>query len=247
MSRLRQDKAFTLLELLVSISLMLILVGAAISIFITSTNILSSSESRMMIYLNATASFDIIAKDLINSPSGDDSTFEIRNPDNNDDKQVVMRFAATTSWLNSNSEDQEPVTGDVQVIYYLKKKSNNKWVLKRQISEPDGDTFPPLDEDNPLTHTYDTLCEFIKEENGVPGLKVDYLLYDDANKRWDLVEPAPGQLTEFGITLPPDPPGEKLPPGFRLIVNISDDKEVEKQRKVRTLSRYFLINSNNKE
>ncbi|MBI3097464.1 MAG: type II secretion system protein [Planctomycetes bacterium] len=60
----RRQKAFTLIELIVAIGLMIILVGAVAMIFYRCVEVFKVAEARTIIYTNARAACDKIAQDL---------------------------------------------------------------------------------------------------------------------------------------------------------------------------------------
>src|ERR1041384_980384 len=63
--RRRADAAFTLIELLISIALMMILIVAVTMIFVNTTETVALQEARMTVYTNARYALDIMENDLL--------------------------------------------------------------------------------------------------------------------------------------------------------------------------------------
>src|SRR5258705_13625244 len=63
--RRRSEEAFTLIELLISIALMMILMVAITMIFVTTTDTVAVQEARMTVYTNARYALDIMENDLL--------------------------------------------------------------------------------------------------------------------------------------------------------------------------------------
>src|SRR4030095_13322369 len=63
--RRRSEEAFTLIELLISIALMMILVVAITMIFVNTTETVATQEARMTVYTQARYALDIMENDLL--------------------------------------------------------------------------------------------------------------------------------------------------------------------------------------
>src|SRR5688572_13971998 len=64
-TRRRPEAAFTLIELLISIALMMILIVAVTMIFVNTTETVAVQEARMTVYTNARYALDIMENDLL--------------------------------------------------------------------------------------------------------------------------------------------------------------------------------------
>jgi len=171
----KKNSGFSLVELLVSLSLMLLLVGAAIVIFLNSSTVLISSEQRIAIFQNARAAFSLISKDISNATTGEGLDFVLRNPTKNNDPDrldeinnlelnpdILLEFITITSWLdpdpNIDSDKSGIITGKACVYYYLN-KSGTRWSLKRLLVD-----LKVLDED-PAPNNLDNLANITSIEN----------------------------------------------------------------------------------
>lgn len=62
--KMRADSGFTLIELLVSVALMVILTGAVVQIFVTSSDVFNSAEARISIYQNGRAALQKMSTEV---------------------------------------------------------------------------------------------------------------------------------------------------------------------------------------
>jgi len=235
-----KKRAFTLVELLVAVALSVIVVGATVSIFASTSNVLTASEERIAIFQNARAALQSISEDISNATTSESFILELKNPSDSSNNQLLMKFATITSWLDSSS--LVVVRGKARAYFYLE-ESNNRWRLKRHLVRDNIDNEPnPIgDETFPETLSDDVMCEFIVQDDaGVPSISVDYFFYHD---------PDPSDTDDTQVLEIRSPTGANstvfdesasdlnLPLAVRLNIDITD----EKQRAVRTLSRMFWL------
>lgn len=243
---MRKNKicGFSLLELLVALSLMIIIVGATVTIFMGASKILNTTEEKMFIFQNARAAFDIISKDLRNAQDVDQFLLTIQNPVDTTSPQLLMKFLTTTSWVNSNDDTGNIITGETRIYYYLEKR-NNKWNLKRHLVESNEkagafaqDPPDPINKSFDRTLTNDIMCQFINEANVsgtvLPSFSIDYFFFDTNDPQNLLVEKPVGS---FVFDSSSDAPEKKFPFALRINIDITDDS----QSTIRTFSKTIRL------
>lgn len=238
-------RGFTLIELMISLSLMIIIVGALVVIFNGVTGMMTTTEHRMFIFQNARAGLNNLAKDLKNTQDSTDHTFTIINPQDSTSPHLLMKFLSTTSFMNSSSDNVVPevITSEARILYYLEEK-NERWTLKRHIVDAiakDSSGISVADPD-PVNVSYehtlanDIVCQFIAEEDfgGTirPSFQIDYFFFNSDNGNINVVRP-----TRVAFTNEVNDPLTKFPFAIRLNVDITDDRG----RLTRTFSRVIQL------
>ena len=148
---MKHTKGFTLLELMLAISILLIVMLMINQMFTSAQAIYSLSASRAEVFSQGRLALDVIETDLqtINPELGDlimrsykaegvdelddekirkqflDLKFT-RLPDNKSTTQIhpLMAFFTTTSWLSPKTGEYE--SGPAQVVYYLRRRPKQK-------------------------------------------------------------------------------------------------------------------------
>ena len=88
----RRFYGFTLVELLISLSLMIIVVGSLVIIFNAVTKMMATTENTMFVFQNARAGLNNLAKDLKNTQDSDEYTLTISNPISDASPHVLIKF-----------------------------------------------------------------------------------------------------------------------------------------------------------
>ena len=154
---IKPKRGFTLVELLVSVVLMLILVGAVVEVFRHTSNAVSQAESTMEVYQNARAIFELISRDLASVQVGNGQNLILRQVANNID---FLEFHTITSWLRNGIEE----SGLARIAYRAQRK-NNRWTLYRLVT-PQGDPGPL---------GMDVLGQYLATDGGGnPSIRVEY-------------------------------------------------------------------------
>ena len=148
MKRAKGQQAFTLIELMVSVALMLILVGAVVMVFSSSSEVFIAAEAKMTIHQNARVAMEFMARELASAtadivdptftnpangfgtppPTASDPTNRpnanrmwINTPTLATDPQRIMFFTTTTSHPTTGTPPPNYETGVAIVAYNLKK------------------------------------------------------------------------------------------------------------------------------
>ncbi|BBM82053.1 PilW family protein [Candidatus Uabimicrobium amorphum] len=234
MSR-RRFYGFTLVELLISLSLMIIVIGSLVIIFNAVTKMMTTTENTMFVFQNARAGLNNLTKDLKNTqdqrePFPQEYPLTISNPRDDTSPQVLVKFLSTTSFMNSSNDSVEPeiITAEARIIYYLE-EVNNRWTLKRHIvdalAKEDGEFVPDPDPVNePYEHTLadDIVCQFIAEENSIgnlrPSFQIDYFFSDPITGEIQVVRPA----LPVAFTNNINDPFTQFPFAIRINVDLTD-------------------------
>lgn len=212
MLRPSRHPGFTLIELMVSVALMLILVGAVIMIFKDSSEVFSMSDAKMSVYQNGRVALDLMARELTSADNNRVGTTEfplvIRNPiaGNN---QEILRFRTTTSWVDTNGTRQ---SGTATVRYFLQ-TDNGMWTLMREINDAG-------------TLSTDIVAQYIPYN--VNAVRMAAFEYDVPSRTWTYIQPAAGSSETYNYNTIP-----RLPDAIRITLEFTDHQ----QRVVRTMTR----------
>lgn len=171
MKKVRVNRGFTLVELLVAVVLMLILVGAAVSIFKETSDTILIADSTMTITQNARAMFDNISRDLSGVQVGAAATGPYLAILQIADGVRFMEFNTLTSWRLTDGTTGEGLAR----LAYRVRVVNTRWVIERGISFDNGTTF--------LENNYAILGQYVMADGNTPRLRVEYY--------WDLTTANP--------------------------------------------------------
>lgn len=178
-----KQRGFTLVELLVAVTLMVILIGAIVLIFDRSTKIFTTSEANMTVMQNVRVAFDSMAKELAGAQAGSIAAI----PTSTADTQTLLTFQSIIS--------VEDVTGLGTIEYLIiavNNSNNQRWRLFRKFSleKPDGTTLAGQD----------ILCQFIHApRNGVaPGIDFAIATFLKDENRWKIPATA-DDITSGGV------------------------------------------------
>ncbi len=211
---------FTLVELLVSVALMLILVGAVIMIFQNSSEVFSISDAKIFVYQNGRAALELMSREITSADNSGSpaSNFTIRNPTAAATEQTILSFRTTTSWIESGAQK----SGTTVVTYLLSPNTtdNTLWNLVRRI-EPVSASKPDA-----------ILAQYIPVAEA--AVKISYFKYNSTSKNWDFAEEAAGTQKDFstgtgGVA--------NLPDAVRISIFFTD----RQKRVTRCLSRTVWI------
>lgn len=150
MTRRNLKRGFTLLELMIAISLMLIIMLMLRSMFVNAQTLYLTAAKRVDVYSQARASLDIMEQDLLRLQSGQEDyhTINVRSlmPSNLEDHENArsytgysplddwsetqdaqslkikefLSFTGRNTWWDR--EEEKYVTGDALVVYYLRRR-----------------------------------------------------------------------------------------------------------------------------
>jgi prepilin-type N-terminal cleavage/methylation domain-containing protein len=218
---------FTLIELMVSVALMLVLVGAVVMVFNHTSTVFNVSEAKMSIYQNARAALELMARELtsadniaLSNYSGGGGTpvyagFDVSNND-------IFQFKTNTFWITGSTREN----GMAVVEYYLEAVSGNNNIrnLMRRVRRID------------ITASNTTLVEVSKGILGqyIPNVPNAFELvcfeYDSGTNQWE-------QYPSASAPTKTKPDIGKLPGAVRITIKFTD----RESRIIRTLSRTVWI------
>lgn len=219
MLRSKRYYGFTLIELIVSVALMLILVGAVIMIFKDSSEVFSMADAKMSVYQNGRIALDLMARELTSLDNskvgGAEHPLIIRNPTEDDD-QEILNFRTTTSWV---AADGSRWSGTATIRYYLKLE-NEMWNLMREVTA------------NGATNA-EVLAQHIpKNANSVRMACIEYKNDNDASKVWVYTQPTSGTSKTYNSNSNP-----RMPDAVRMTIEFTDSQ----RRVTRTVSRLVWL------
>ena len=203
---------------MISVVLMLVLVTSVVMVFTHSSEVFSISESKMEVYQNARAAFELITRELT---SADNATglsgyttftgFSFANPGSVGTNLTIFQFKTNTSWSGTSGRE----SGTAVVEYYLKRmiKYPKLWELKRKVI-PAGTSSAVVD---------NILAQYLPYSTS--SIKIGYFEYVGSN--WVYREPANHSINV----------GNPLPSAIRITINFTD----KLQRVTRTLSKTVWI------
>ncbi len=224
----QKQNGFTLVELLVSVALMLILVGAVIMIFKDSSEVFSVSDAKMAVYQNARAAFELMARELTSADnSGNPGTmFVLCHKPKALNSQDLFQFRTTTSWVDGGRK-----SGTAIVTYSLEYSTDTTlWNLVRKVNVG-GKTLTNVLAQYIPVDTRSVRIGYFKYDTGVNNWV--YMASDQPNK--SDAEVVAGTKSTFSAQSPTY--GPNLPDAIRLTITFTD-----RQRRVyRTISRTIWL------
>lgn len=223
-------RGFTLIELMISVVLMLILVGAVVMVFRDTSNVFTMAEAKMSVYQNARAALELMSRELTSADNteitlwGIDTKLTINNPGVGASFPFVhLRFKTNTSWISGTTRQN----GMAFVEYYSEAASglvgSDLWNLKRRVRSWDTGT-------NALTQrSDDILAQYIAKDSDREGLRIDYFNYSGGT--WTVGLP----VSAFAF------PYNSLPGAIRITMVVTD----KEKRVQHTVSRTVWLPKSN--
>ena len=174
---------FTLLELMVGMTILSILMLMLLQFLLSSQKTLDWRDSMWRIYENSRIVFDLIERDLqacvTSSTSGNEIEFYMGDPDIDDpDNAVNMCFVASTEPPNTNATSKL-----CEISYRFHQSSslgvagNREYTLYRRIiSNADGPDWDLYDTDSPwyINDDINTAQEFQKVVTGIKNFSIKF-------------------------------------------------------------------------
>ena len=117
---MKRQPGFTLIELMVSVALMLILVGAVIMVFSSSSEVFTAAEAKMSIHQNARVAMELMARELASATTDivDPTFIDTTNgfgtpPGSGSESDPNVRPNANRMWITTPS-----TTADQRIMFF---------------------------------------------------------------------------------------------------------------------------------
>lgn len=257
----KHRRGFTLIELMVAVSLMVILISGVVYIFFHSTQMFSMAEGLMKIFQNARAAFGIMGREisgcyslesgqqwfkLANPPGGGAVTWKPDPIDGTRSGQVSDPFVvmiSQSSWLDgSKGPPSKLVVGPTKIHYRLRRDpgpvsaSTITVTLERVLLQPTVDDITSylIGEDGTTQlKIFEDLCQFVRYDPAATRAFFSLQFFNSATGEF---EDAPTIAERFHAGNA-NVKYQKLPGVIRINMQIVDDN----LRRVRTIVQEFLI------